>query len=762
MSIIGLNKQLIGKRVETNLFTITVKTDNAGTTADNEFLLPIYGSNFEVITSEQNLTELSSPPTLQWSFAGTYVVKVKGNFDYIRFDNQYDKLKLLSIDNWGNNKWTSLSNGFNGCANLVLNTNNAPDLSIVTSISRLFQGCTSFNQNISNWNVSNVQDFSYCFSGAISYNQPIENWNMSSAINISYMFQGCASFNQPLNGWVTSNVTNLYATFINSNFNQPINSWDVSKVTTMAYLFTNSPFNQTIDNWDVSNVTSMSNMFYGSSFNQPLNSWDVSNVSNMTYMFYGSSFNQPLNSWDVSNVTSMLKMFMTCSSFDQDISNWNVSKVSNFAFFMFAGGLSKENYDSLLTSWSQLNLVDNVSVHFGNSSNSPYGEVYKNNIINNFNWSIIDGGLSNDLFSITVKTDNPGTTANNEFLLPVFGSNFTVIKEDQILSGLSTPPILSWSVAGTYKIYLDGNFDYIRFDNQYDKLKLLSIDKWGLNQFTSLERSFYGCANMLLNANDAPILSNVTSISRCFQDCESFVNIDLQSWNVSNIQDFSYFMYSCGSLVNSIDCTGWNTSNMLTMQGIFGATGRSTTALLIGSWNVSNCVNFSYAFYNTGINPSIGNWNTSAGENFSYMFGYNSEFNQNINSWDVSNGVNFQGMFWWALSFNKPLDNWSFKTSGLIIMTSMFGYDGSGGAMDFDQDISSWNINQVTSLTSFMLGCNLSTTNYDAILSAWSQLTLQSNIAAHFGGSQYTITGETAKNSIITNFNWTITDGGII
>jgi surface protein len=392
MSIIASNSRLIGRR-NANLFTITVKTDNAGTTAANEFLLPIYGDNFEVITDEEHLVGLTAPPTLSWSVAGTYEVKVKGDFDYIRFEDLNDKLKLLSVEKWGNNNWTTFADSFHGCANLTINANDVPNLSIVSSVSRMFQGCTSFNKDISNWDVSNVQNFSYLFSGAISYNQPINSWSMSNALDLSYMFQDCSSFNQNISNWDVSNVTNMSVMFINSNFNQDIGAWSTSNVTNMSYMFFNTPFNQNIAGWNVSSVKNMSNMFYASHFNQPLNNWNVSSVTNMSYMFYASHFNQPLNNWNVSSVTNMLRMFNNATYFDQDISNWDVSNVTTFNFFMFNATLSTTNYDAILTAWSQLNLPPDIVIHFGNSKYTAIGESAKNNIINDFNWTITDAGL---------------------------------------------------------------------------------------------------------------------------------------------------------------------------------------------------------------------------------------------------------------------------------------------------------------------------------------------------------------------------------
>ena len=90
----------------------------------------------------------------------------------------------------------------------------------------------------------------------------------------------------------------------------------------------------------------------------------------------------------------------------------------------------------------------------------------------------------------------------------------------------------------------------------------------------------------------------------------------------------------------------------------------------------------------------------------------------------------------------------------------------------FDQNLSSWDIDQISIMNDFMRNAlGLSTSNYDALLVGW-EATLQAaypsgagyphTISVHFGGSQFTLggAGETAKNSLVANFGWTIQDGG--
>ena len=53
-----------------------------------------------------------------------------------------------------------------------------------------------------------------------------------------------SSFNQDLSAWDVSNVTNMSLCFHVGNFNQDLSAWDVSNVTTMSEMFNYSGFNQ--------------------------------------------------------------------------------------------------------------------------------------------------------------------------------------------------------------------------------------------------------------------------------------------------------------------------------------------------------------------------------------------------------------------------------------------------------------------------------------------------------------------------------------
>ena len=89
----------------------------------------------------------------------------------------------------------------------------------VTVLLAAFSDCSSFNQNISDWNVSKVTNMSYMFYDCINFNQPLGNWNTTNVTNMSYMFNGCTNFNQDLSKWCVSLITSIPNNF---NYNAPL------------------------------------------------------------------------------------------------------------------------------------------------------------------------------------------------------------------------------------------------------------------------------------------------------------------------------------------------------------------------------------------------------------------------------------------------------------------------------------------------------------------------------------------------------------
>ena len=74
----------------------------------------------------------------------------------------------------------------------------------------MFNGCSSFNSDLSGWNTSLVTNMSQMFINCSAFNSDLSGWNTSLVTNMSQMFYGCSSFNDPsIANWKFTNLTNF-------------------------------------------------------------------------------------------------------------------------------------------------------------------------------------------------------------------------------------------------------------------------------------------------------------------------------------------------------------------------------------------------------------------------------------------------------------------------------------------------------------------------------------------------------------------------
>mgnify|MGYP000085442130 CR=1 FL=1 len=388
----------------------------------------------------------------QYAATGNYTVTITGIFPGMHFGKiyslygSYNATGIISIEQWGNNLWQKLESAFYGQTSLVINANDIPDLRACSSLGQMFRGCKSINNGSHNrWN----------------------EWNTSSIRKMFGLFQD-SNFNQNINDWNVNNVTSMRSMFKNSNFNQELNNWDVSNVKQMGYMFSNTTsFNKNINSWNVSNVTDMPNMFSYSVFNQNINNWDVSNVSGMSNLFFkANSFNQPLNNWNVSKVKNMSKMFKDATAFNQDISAWNLESIED-CLEMFNGvTLSNANYEALLIGWNNQDLNQNIVFDGGNSNYfSNDAETARQNMIDNDNWTITDGGKSAPL-----KIDTIDVTT-----IKIYKSDNSTIQINKVSNGT----LNIYSITGKHiikNIKINSNSETIQIPKIATGLYLIKIN----------------------------------------------------------------------------------------------------------------------------------------------------------------------------------------------------------------------------------------------------------------------------------------------
>lgn len=290
-------------------FVFTVDTRKPGS-PNTQFVIPTSGSgyNYTVDCNNDGVTEVSGQTasyTCNYATPGVYTIRIGGAFPWFIINGRGDRLKLLSIDQWGTNKWKNMRSAFAGAENMDVRATDTPDLSQATDLSWMFVGNKSLKGESANWN------------------------------------------------WNTSTITKMSGVFQNANrFNQNIGSWDVSKVTDTAAMFNGaSAFNNggsdSITNWDTSSFVIANDMFRkATSFNQPIGSWDMKKVQFLVrFLSDATSFNQSLAAWRLDSLVILPG-----------------KPLSGAAAALDHTAISRQNYDAMLIAWNAQNLKSPMSL----------------------------------------------------------------------------------------------------------------------------------------------------------------------------------------------------------------------------------------------------------------------------------------------------------------------------------------------------------------------------------------------------------------
>ena len=190
-------------------------------------------------------------------------------------------------------------------------------------------------------------------------------------------------------------------------------------------------------------------------------------------------------------------------------------------------------------------------------------------------------------FTFQVKTDNTGTSNNDQFTIPTVSSGVYdchIVRSDGVRTArITTYNDAAWTQthaggAGTYTYEIYGTFKGLSFNNGGDKSKLINISQWGIFEFGNAVGAFFGCDQLVsITATDKPSLSGTTDFSNNFRVTPLMLDIyGIATWNWSTVTSLFATFFGSG----------------------FGGS--------LDGANFDVLTNLNYAFFNSNFNSLIG------------------------------------------------------------------------------------------------------------------------------------------------------------
>ena len=263
-------------------------------------------------------------------------------------------------------------------------------------------------------------------------------------------------------------------------------------------------------------------------------------------------------------------------------------------------------------------------------------------------------------FIIEVDTTESGVSNSDQFEFTgalgdydvVAKQNNTVVATFNNLSGQQTITLPS---SGVYDLEVSAKvvnrFNRINFNNSGDKLKITDIKQWSNIVWSTFERAFLGCENMLVTATDVPNLSSVTDMRYMFAIATS-ANPDVSLWDVSNVTNMQG-MFNRTNLANP-DTSNWDVSSVTSMYAMFR--GAQSANPDTSNWDVSSVTNMGYMLENSNL--SVENL-TACYENWSQL-----TLKQNVEFGAGTIKYNASGQAGRDIMVNTY--NWTIEDGGLV------------------------------------------------------------------------------------------------
>ena len=331
---------------------------------------------------------------------------------------------------------------------------------------------------------------------------------------------------------------------------------------------------------------------------------------------------------------------------------------------------------------------------------------------------------------------------------------------------------------GEYTVVILGNAPHItrnttNFIVNFEKITTIESLNFDSAGFFGLPGSISG-NSLIVSANE--IHPNFISLTNLFRgrDLGGSASAAVGQWDVSSIRSFRNCFSRTSNAPSSI--ANWRPMKNANLESVFEFYNSFDTLPDLNDW-AYECDLVRYTedvqLPNFGQGLSGGN-----SRSFSYAFGGfgTNEYSGSFSKWSIKphfdnntsfQSFNLQGFLRGQVLYNEPVD-WielpfysDDVTRKSVAIPNMFN-----GASSFNQSLTHWRFDNVSNAQNFLNGSAMSVENYSNLL-IWiaqhlddADKDLRTNVNFGAQGLQRNAAGTAARNRLINERNWTITDGG--
>lgn len=308
-----------------------------------------------------------------------------------------------------------------------------------------------------------------------------------------------------------------------------------------------------------------------------------------------------------------------------------------------------------------------------------------------------------------MRSDNPEEISQENFEhdghgQPVF-SSFPVLGNDayrrEQIAGVTFVGTLSGAGEGAWDVSKEGDGSVLAWAEPSGELFDLYIGGEGGVRVMNANSLFHGYRNAKrITFGVCADFSLCDDFARMFYDCESLIETDVGTLDVSSARDMT-FMFECCYSLTALDLSGWNVSDVRGMHAMFHRC-LSLRSLDVSTWDTSRVTDMNGMFAECELLRAldVSGFNTSRVISMQSMFAETPQLRHlDVSGFDTSQVQNMEEMFNHCGA--QELDVSGFDTSRAEYMNHMFAH--CNGLLELD--VSGFDTSRVTRMDMMFGNC---------------------------------------------------------